>query len=302
MLLEKVRSTLGPAPYAEIAEVAHEALLYGMRINRTPHRLKALLKQHRLDTSGVSSSWAGTYYLLNELPRCLRDQKRKIPCLVDFLFARAVLSESQMQQVFRLVDNLPDLTPAELLKDLMPQIKRGAYRGRFLSLCDDAYETADIQQDLITKALTIMNREWGNLKSHAREDIHKYIGFCFDSKTNTYLSSQAPEAFKKHIEEPDDLERQLEENTEEQVRGLSQLDRDDLARILTAPQLRAVLILLGEADEQEMSAFRAFLKQQGRDDLGLKDITLKRFIEQYCGEPVWDTLKESSQLAEYLRT
>ena len=304
MFLEKCRAVsedrLGREDFLELAR---EALLYGMRLERHPGRLKGVLKRNGFDSTTATSTWTGTYYLMQTLPQVLRDRKRKIPCLADFRFCLLVLSPEHKVALAARVDNLPTLTPSELLADLMPQIKSRAYRGRFLSMFDSMYDRRDVEQDLVSKALTIMNREWGNLRSHAPEDIFKYIGFCFDQKTKTYLTHSAPRAFREDMEDQAEMDRTVEQSglNDPEVRQWTAVERDDLENILTPQQNRAVLLLTGEASAAEVARFKQFIESQGVDFTSLRGRGLEQQIEKFCGRPVWDELKRSTKFEEYLR-
>jgi hypothetical protein len=99
------------------------------------------------------------------------------------------------------------------------------------------------------------------------------------------------------------MDRTVEQSglTEPDARRWTGVELDDLEHILTPQQNRAVLLLTGEASDEELTRFKLFVEQQGLDIDSLRGRKLERQIERYCGRPVWDELRRSGKFEEYLR-
>jgi len=308
MLLEKIRRLAlewGKTPQA-LEAVARESLLYGMRIETKPKNLKLELKRVGIDSKLATPLWSGDYYLLLVLPQVLINKKIKIPCLEDLQFAKRILKRAHLSALKQRFKNLPSTTREEVFKKILPIIKKESYRGRYLTQFDYMYEKKeDIQQDIICKALTILNKEWTHFNTSDPDKITNYLSYCIARKTNTYLASTSPKMRRAHVEDEEDLEilvnHHLDKDFEsDDIKSTHQL-RNDLSRMLPPRTFKAVSLLLGFADPKHETKFEKSLRARGLRRQQLSCSKLKLLIERHLGIEVFSDLKQSLDLRQYLR-
>lgn len=302
--LSKLATDWGKQP-SDMEAIARESLLYGMRIQRTPGRLKMALKQQKIDSKLATPMWSGNAYLLLTLPKVLVDKKRKIPCLEDYLYARTILKKQDMKDFRRKVKALPDMERDEILKRMLPQIRRRSRAARFIPMFDPATEMRDIEHDLIAEMLKVINKEMTNLRSKDIKSIETYFGYCFDSKLDTYLKSNTPDARRAYTEDEQALDRLLESARQNEVEQYELTDRmtiDDLKELLTWEQFEAVGLLLSVPGTESSGEFNQYLAKQSLDPETLSTGKLKYHIQRFLQAPeVFQELKEHPELQEYLR-
>ena len=309
MLMEKVRKLAvewGKTPNA-LNAVARESLLYGMRIETKPGRLKQELRKVGIDSKIATPLWSGDYYLLLGLPQVLIDPKAKIPCLEDYQFAKSVLRPDEIAALRERFKNVPQVSREEIFKKLLPVIKNKSYRGRFLPQFDQMHEKrGDVLHDLICEALAIMNKEWTEFRNPKRsEEIIQYLSFCVSSKTNTYLKAAAPKMKKARVEDAGELEALINQQRSDDLEindseNTSQL-KEDLKRLLPTPAYNAVALLLNFADPDLERGFEQSLVEHGLKRQKLPPMKLKNMIERHLKIKVFEDLKNSKELGKYLR-
>lgn len=307
MFLEKIRK-IGEdwgKSSEEMQDVARESLLYGMRITRTPGGLKRELKKVKIDSTIARPLWSGNSYLLLTLPVVLTNKYKKIPNLEDFLFARKVLGKKTIRELRAKVKNLPEVTAQELFTRLAPGIKKRAWRGSFIPRFDSMHGTIqDVEHDLMKVAIEIMNKEMMNFKNPKNlEEIETYLSYCFDRKLDTYLKQHTPRMLKARIENTKVFDRIVENKRAEEIFDLATEDcefRQDLRKVLSRNGYRAVSLLMNFADEADEKNFQDFIATIGYDRDTLPGKKLKATIEKHIGYEVFDAVKHSPKLKEYL--
>jgi hypothetical protein len=307
MFLEKIKKIADDwgKSSEEMQDVARESLLYGMRITRTPGNLKRELKKVKIDSTLAKPLWSGNSYLLLTLPVVLTDRKKKIPNLEDFLFARKVLGKKNIRQLKTKVKNLPSITAQEIFQRLMPSIKKRAWRGSFLPRFDSMHGTIkDIEHDLMKEAIEVMNKEMMNFKNPKDLDsIEDYLSYCFDRKLDTYLKQHKPRLLKARIDDEKAFDKIVEAKRSEDIFDLATEDcefRQDLRKILSRNGYKAVSLLMNFADELDELAFGQYLQPLGFTRENIPAKKLKITIEKFIGYDVFDAVRNSPRLKEYL--
>lgn len=300
--IEKIAAELGKS-VTELGEVAHEALLYGMNLTKTPGALKRAMKRIKDDSTQATTRWSGNAYLLLELPKALVDRRRKIPNLQDFLFARKVLKREHYKELRTRVRNIPGgITVEQIMREIMPEVRKQARKGRFLTQFDRMNGNIhDIEQDLTGKTLVVVNKEFMNFNTHATEDIAKYISFCLNGKSKTYLRSRAPRMTMVRVEDHQDMERIIDCNADVEQDPIHNIEfKRDIQNFLSEPQQEAVLLFLGMADQELQGRFDRFLAQSQKTAKDLSQAHLKRYISGFLGVDIFSLLQQNEELREYL--
>jgi len=293
---------------AALEAVARESMLYGMRLTRHPSALKRELKKVKIDSKLARPLWSGNAYLLITFPEVLCNKKKKIPCLEDFLFARRVLSKEQRALLQERLDQYCKIPREELLVAMVRSAKKEAYHGRFIPQFDQMNESLkDVEQDLIVRALEILNKEMTNFKTESREGIDIYLSYCLGKKAATYLSENSPKGIKARIE-PEDFDRVIHQG---QVQALDReggvplcpfLEADfkkDLHSVLPEKIYRGVALLMNFADVKDTHHFEKFLLEKNIKAQWLTQAQMKKHIEKFLGYPVFEKVHETT-LREFL--
>ena len=288
----------------ELEGVARESLLYGMRITRHPSALKKELKKVKISSLLAKPLWSGNAYLLHTLPQVLTNKKKKIPCLADFLFARKTLSRENLRELRTRQKNLCAISREELLKGILPNIKKQAWRGRFIPQFDSMHESLkDIEQDLIVQALEIVNKEISNFKSTNKEEIVSYLGYCLDKKGDTYLLQHTPKQVKARIE-PEDFDRVVHQARKEEsgeVNDYAEVEfKKDLETVLPKRMYRGIALLMQFADPLDTRKFDRYLRGKQIRPEWLTQTQLKHHIEKFLGTPIFDKVMETPELRDFL--
>jgi len=309
MFMKRIRQLAiewGKAPH-EMECVARESLLYGMRLVTRPTRLKSELKKIGIDSKLATPLWSGNFYLLQILPTVLLDKKKKIPSLEDFQFARKVLKKFDLKLLEARVKNLSGLCRDEMLAKLLKTATlQQSYRGRFLPKFDRMHEHKhDIQHDLACETLAIINKEWTNFKTNDPNEIQGYLSYCLKNKANTYLENRAPKLHRAEMEDDEALDRAAHQR--QSLDCNLDLDhstvilRTDLQKILSPQAYRGISLLLNFARKPDEHEFLQFLQAKGLKRDGLSYSKLKVHIERHLGVKVFQEMKTTPQLVEYLR-
>lgn len=306
MFLQKIKKLAieWSCPLDSLTEVATQSLFYGMGLVRTPSPLKKELRKVKIDTRLAKPLWSGNAYLLSTLPQVLCDKKKKIVCLEDFHFARKVLSTKHLGLLQKKLNNQCDISREDLIKELMPEVRRRSAKGRFLLHFDRKFsKSQDIEHDLVVRTLEIVNKEYCNFKSKNREDIIKYLTYCLRKKAATYLKEQAPKMQRVFISEDTHLEQivhdELELNFVEQDFSMLEM-KEDLKRILSPKVYRGIALLGGFPDIVDHKGFDFYLSQKNRTRANLNQTQLKNHIEKYLNYPIFEKVFESDKLRNFL--
>lgn len=318
MFLNKIRKMakeLGK-DVAELTGVARECLLYGMNITRTPGALKREIK--KLGTGkcsadlqeyskSVTKEWSGNAYLRMVLPRLLTNRKEKIPDLEDFLFVRQFLTQKHYDELMKQVQNLPELSVDQIIHNILPDVKKVAWKGRFLPQCDQKHGSLkDVEQDLVSRAMIIVNKEFMNFNTTNPDDIYKYVSYCMTRKAKTHFKSEAPRMSLLKVETPQELEQiqsqsvlpLSETNPEDALTSIE--FRQDIEKLLPKKQRDAVFLLLDMAEPPLSKKFESFLSRKGKDKSTLTPVQLKKYIASFLDVDVFETLQNSEQFRQYL--
>lgn len=305
-LSEDFSMTLVEEKKNAVITLAREAMLYGMKLERKPIKLKRQLKKCGLDPATATQHWSGNHHLLVNLPNELSHSKRKILNLEDFLFARRALTPEWRKELRKRVENTPTIDREAILKKLIPQVKKRVHKGRFLGRFDPMYQAGhngDIEQDLMVEVVAILNREWHNFNTTNEDDIVKYIGYCFERKGDTYLRSRAPKSFRMDYEDQNHFEKTIEQ-THQELDGTDATNEGilagDLKNILPEHLFKAVSLLMGFASTGLENQFNEFLVSRGKTRRGLTPTQFKIAIEDFCGRSVFSEMKTYPELISYL--
>lgn len=283
--------------------VARESLLYGMRLVRHPSALKKELKKVKICSRIAKPLWSGNAYLLHTLPEVMCNKKQKIPCLEDFLFARKVLSREHLKELRIRRKNRCKIPRQELFDGVLTNIKRGAWKGRFLPKFDAMYENlSDVEQDLVVRALEVMNKEVTNFKTKSKEEVVNYLGYCVNKKVATYLKQAAPKAIKARVE-AEDFDRvvhqaRAEENSHSQLEEAE--FRNDLKKVVPPKVYRGIALLMQFADAADTRQFKNYLKERSLNRSTLTHVQLKAHIEKYLECSIFNKAMENQALREFL--
>ena len=304
MFLEKIKK-LGEewgVHFSSMEAVAKESLLYGMRLIKTPGRLKKELKKVGIDSTLATPMWSGNAYLLITLPKVLFNRNIPIPSVADLLFAQKVLNEEQLFILKNRYENIPSISTGDILTNATSYVRKQSKKGRFLPFFDSMYEsTKDVEQDLLEETLKVINKELTNFRTHRPEDMNKYISNCLGKKAKTYFKSRSPRMFKAEIETPEELEKIVEKSQSiEPVHQTLEI-RQDLQKMLPKEHYKAISLLMGFASEQEQKEFDVFLANQGKRVEMLTPRKLKTHIEKHIGKEIFTSLKEHKDLIKYLK-
>lgn len=299
--IEKIAADLGKN-FSDLQDVAREALLYGMNLVKTPGALKKAMKRIGDDSKEATTRWSGNAYLLVELPMALVQKRHKISDLEDFKFARAVLERAHYKELRQRVRNIPDITIEQIMHELMPEVRKRARSGRFLTQFDRMHGNIhDIEQDITDKTLVVINKEFMKFNSHATEDISKYISYCLGRKSKTYLRSKKPRMTMVRVEDHQDMERLMDDQAEIERDPIHDLEfKRDIRNFLSEPQRDAVLLFLGMAESELKDRFENFLTGHGKKTADLSQAHLKRYIALFLGIDVFALLQQNQELKEYL--
>ena len=314
MFLEKIEQLARDwgKSMSDMEKIAQASLRYGMRLDRHPGRLKRELKKIQIDSTIATPLWSGNAYMLITMPEVLVNKKKKIPCLADFLFAKKALKKEDYKELRVKIKNIPkDTNTHDILIKMMPAIKRQAYcKGRFLPQFDRMYGgLEDIQQDLAIEALSVINKQITNLKSHEMDDIMKYMGYCFKKKSDTYIRANAPKVRRVQIEEEKHFEDLIQEHKvsegedyeSEQEFGFKEVAHD-LKSILGKESYLAVALLMNFATKQEAEPFDSYLAGLGLDRKEMTNTETKKQIERFLKKPdLFSQLQSSKVLIKYLK-
>lgn len=287
----------------QLESVAKESLLYGMRLVRNPSPLKKELRKVKISSLIAKPLWSGNAYLLITLPEVLCNRKKKIPCLNDFLYARKILTDSQLKEIRSRVKNICKIPRDKLIKDLIPGVKRSAWSGRFLPQFDGMFENIkDVEQDLIVEALTVVNKEISNFKSNDPGEISKYLSYCADKKAKTYLKQKTPKQLKARLEQAEfDLVVHTHRAEEEQDNCFSNVDiKKDLKKLLSSRVYLGVALFMGFAEQKDKEAFDNYLKLKNIKRAWIAPAQLKLHIEKFLGGPVFQLAESNQTLKKFL--
>jgi hypothetical protein len=309
MFMERIRRLAmdwGKSPQA-LDGVARESLFYGMRLETKPGRLKQELKRVGIDSKLATPLWSGNYYLLLTLPEILIKKNSKIPCLEDYLFAKKTLKRPHLSVLRKRFKNIPNASREDMIQKLLRTIKRESYRGRYLTQFDRMYEKkADIHHDLICEALAVMNKEWTNFKNHNQVEMLNYLSYCVGTKADTYLSATTPKMKRAHLEDPSELEALINAQKEDDLNWdntpASHMLQQDLQQMLSKEAYLGVALLMDFAEPEQKNKFEKSLKERGFNRQQLSHSKLKLLIERYLGVKVFQNLRNSEELSQYLRS
>jgi len=306
MFLQKIRGLAKDwnKDVQDLDAVAKESLLYGMRLHRTPSRLKKELRRVGIHTLLARPLWAGNAYLLITLPEVIHDRKRKIPNLEDLLYARSVLEEKHCGILSERVEKKCQISTEELLRRLKPAIRLHARKGRFLVQFDQMHGTLhDIEQDITSLALEVINREISNFRTQNIDEIIPYLAYCVGKKAKTYLRKEAPKQKKVQTEAShfDYLVHKNRDEEENSTTGFEEVDfREDLRRILSSEVYAGISLLMNFADEEIRQQFRSFLKAKQIKLEWLTNSQLKLHIERFLGCRVFEKAKANQEFRNFL--
>ncbi len=303
MFIEKIRKLsqdLGVS-YCKMQDVKLQSLLYGMKLVKKPGALKRALRKVGADSKQATPMWNGNAYLLLTLPRILVDRKTKIINLEDYQFAKKHLTPEQLRELHTRVQNIPDITPEQILEGIKDNLTRRAYASRFLPTFDPMHEMGDIRRDMMCEALTVINKEMTNFRTHNPEEIYKYIGYCFDGKSKTYVKAKAPRWQRVGYEDALSAEDSALAG-EECVAETTVEFMQDMQKLLSDKERLAVLLLLDQADERMTRKFSDYLSTKGRERAALSPVLLKKHITGFVGDAeVFDRLQQNQDFHQYLR-
>jgi hypothetical protein len=299
--IQKMSEELGKT-VQELQDVARESLLYGMKLNRTPSNLKRALKKVNYDSKLATQMWRGNAYLLLTFPKILTDRKAKIVNLQDYLFARQILKDEHYTELKKRIDNIPtDISIPQILQSVIPAIRYQTRRGRFLPQFDSMHaDMKDIQQDISEIAIAIVNFQFTNFKTHASEDINKYISYCIGHKSKTYFRSKAPKAITIKLDDQQEFDKIMDQEPTD-FDPLHTIEfKEDMAGMLPRAQYEAVMLFLDMADQELHKRFDVFLARYGKTKESLTQPLLKKYIEKFLNVNVFSTLQKNKKLLCYL--
>lgn len=306
MFLQKIDKLASDWGYSrnEIEQVAKESLLYGMRIVRHPSALKRELRRVKIDSLIAKPLWSGNAYLLMELPEVMTNKKKKIPCLEDFHFARTILTKKHLTDLKKQVRHRCNIPREELIKELIPQIQRLSWKGRFLPKHDGMYENLkDVQGELVLRCMEVINKEMSNFKSNDKEEILTYLSYCISRKSDTFLKKSTPKAFRVKTED-NELDEMFQQSKveEDSPDNFNTVDfKHDLKKVLAPKVYRGVALLMEFADAADQRGFNTYLIGKNVQASQLNQTQLKSHIERYLGVSVFNKAYENKEFKEFLK-